>query len=100
MTTAEAQVEAKRELAELRARLDEIDSAIVDLLGERFTVTRRVAEVKRDGDLNPVDPDRERVMMGVLRKRAETNGIDPDLVQALYREIINSVVAGHRLVRQ
>lgn len=96
MTTAEAQ----SELLSLRARLDEIDAAIVDLLGERFNVTRRVGEVKRDGDLNPVDPERERAMLSTLRKRAESKNVNPDLVETLYRAIINTVVDAHRLVRR
>lgn len=93
-------VEAQSELVSLRARLDEIDAAIVDLLGERFDVTRRVGEVKRDGQLNPVDPERERIMMNTLRKRAETKNVNPDLVETLYRAIINNVVDAHRLVRK
>ena len=48
------------ELAALRASIDNLDSALVSLLAERFKITQRVGVLKATRGLPPADPDRER----------------------------------------
>ncbi|HET6505901.1 MAG TPA: chorismate mutase [Baekduia sp.] len=45
-------------LAPFRARLDEIDNAIAELLGERFDICRAVARHKSAHDIPMMQPDR------------------------------------------
>lgn len=83
-------------LAELRERIDEIDSRIIDLLAERFAVTRSVGIAKRDAGLPPVDEEREEQMYRRFRARATEHGLEPDLVESIYRVVIGRVIAEHR----
>ena len=47
------------ELARLRGSIDNLDSALVCLLAERFKITQRVGELKAELGLPPADPQRE-----------------------------------------
>lgn len=84
------------QLGDLRASLDNIDNAIIYLLAERFRLTRKVGEYKRDNRLNPVDKDREAQQMQRVSELAERAELDPVFAQKLLRLIINEVVKDHK----
>lgn len=82
-------------LASLRIGIDEIDSTILDLLGKRFALTRQVGVIKNATRLELVDPVRESTLFHNLRLMAKDKGVDPDLVETLYRTLIAHVVLEH-----
>ena len=68
MTTTAAQAPSTPpELAELRHSIDNIDTAVLHLLAERFKCTRKVGELKARLDLPPADPAREAEQIARLR---------------------------------
>src|SRR4051812_41952263 len=87
--------EARNLLSKLRAQIDDVDERLVAVLADRFTLTRQVGAVKRDAGLSPVDAAREQDLYRRVRSRASEHGIDPDLVEALYRTLIGHVVVEH-----
>jgi chorismate mutase len=62
-------------LAPFRARLDEIDALLVDLLGERFQICREVAVHKAENDIEMMQPGR----VEIVRARYLQHGAEVDL---------------------
>jgi chorismate mutase len=83
-------------LTTLRQQLDEIDERLVQVLEERFHVTREVGRLKAEVGLPPLDVAREQRILARLGTVAPTAGLDPELLRAIYRRIFDAVVAEHR----
>ncbi|CAN5789601.1 chorismate mutase [soil metagenome] len=79
-------------LAELRVRIDELDAALMQLMKERFEVTRRVGAHKREVGMPPADPGREQTQIARLRRLAEEADLDPAFSEKLLRLIIDEVI--------
>lgn len=73
LTPAERAVAAG--LAPYRARLDEIDAQLVDLLGERFQICREVAVHKAENEIAMMQPGR----VEIVRARYLQHGAEVDL---------------------
>jgi 4-amino-4-deoxychorismate mutase len=73
LTPAEQAVAAG--LAPFRARLDEIDAQLVDLLGERFQICREVAVHKAENEIDMMQPGR----VEIVRARYLQHGAEVDL---------------------
>jgi isochorismate pyruvate lyase len=82
--------EEKALLAPYRAKIDTLDAQIVALLGERFGVIRDVAKLKAEHGIAPILPDRIEEVVSHARARAEKAGVDPKLVEQIYRIIIDT----------
>jgi isochorismate pyruvate lyase len=82
--------EEKALLTPYRARIDVLDAKIVALLGERFDVIREVAVLKAVHGIAPILPDRVEQVVQHAREKAEKAGIDPNLVERIYRIIIDT----------
>lgn len=70
-----AEREVARGLAPFRARLDEIDAELVDLLGERFQICREVAVHKSENEIDMMQPGR----VEIVRARYLQHGAEVDL---------------------
>jgi isochorismate pyruvate lyase len=77
-------------LAPYRARLDALDTQIVELLGKRFDVVREVAALKAENGIAPILPDRIEEVVARARAKAVEEGVDPKLVEQIYRTIIDA----------
>jgi chorismate mutase len=73
LTAAERKVAGS--LAPFRARLDEIDAQLVDLLGERFQICREVAVHKSENGIDMMQPGR----VEIVRARYLQHGAEVDL---------------------
>ena len=82
-------------LAEYRASIDNIDAAMINLLAERFRVTRQVGIYKAEVGLPPADPEREAVQITRMRAMAEAAGIDPVFSEKFLRFVIDEVIRHH-----
>lgn len=79
-------------LTDLRARIDELDAALITLMHDRFEVTRKVGAHKRATGLPKADPGRETVQVARLRRLAADSGLDPAFSEKLLRLIIDEVI--------
>jgi len=84
------QDEEKALLTPYRAKIDALDAQIVALLGERFGVIRDVAKLKAEHGIAPLLPDRVEQVVQHAREKAEKAGVDPNLVEQIYRIIIDT----------
>ena len=74
-------------MEEVRAEIDRIDSALVDLIGERFTFVDRAWQLKQSPAEARV-PWRIQQVIDRVRARAVEKGIPPELAEALWRQMI------------
>ncbi|UJH70696.1 chorismate mutase [Ornithinimicrobium sp. INDO-MA30-4] len=72
-------------LAQLRSEIDEVDQAMLDLLGRRLELVSQVGEVKGKHGLPIYAPDREQAMINARRAQATAKGIPPDLIEDVLR---------------
>jgi isochorismate pyruvate lyase len=75
-------------LAEVRAEIDRIDCALVDLIGERFGFVERAWQLKVERQEEADVPWRNQEVIDKVRARASSNGLPPDLCEALWRQMI------------
>jgi isochorismate pyruvate lyase len=80
-------------MAEVRAEIDRIDAALVALLAERITFIDRAAEVKTALGLPARIEDRVEDVVARVRATAIGRGVDPDLVDDLWRRLIDWSIA-------
>ena len=86
------------ELARLRGSIDNLDSALVCLLAERFKITQRVGELKAELGLPPADPGREAQQIERLRRLAHDAHLDPEFAEKFLTFIVSEVVRHHERI--
>lgn len=86
------------ELARLRGSIDNLDSALVSLLAERFKITQRVGELKAELGLPPADPQREAQQIERLRVLADDAHLDPEFAEKFLNFIVSEVVRHHQQI--
>ena len=74
-------------LEEVRANIDRIDNEIIKLIAERGTYVVQASAFKKDED-GVKDTERVEKVIVKVRKKAVEYGANPDMVEALYREMI------------
>ena len=88
------------DLDDLRARIDQLDGALIAIVAERLEVCRQVAAVKEGSDTPVIQPARVRDVVESRRQQAIDAGVDPDFVEQLFRVLLTEThrieVAGHR----
>ncbi len=77
-------------LKALRDEIDAVDRELVALLARRQAVVTRVAAAKRRLGLPVHHPAREEDLLSDRRRRAREAGLDPDLVEDLFRRVMRS----------
>lgn len=80
-------------MAEVRAEIDRIDTALVALLADRMTYIDRAAELKPALGLPARIEDRVEEVVAKVRATAIGRGVDPDLADALWRRLIDWSIA-------
>ncbi len=77
------------DLKQLRKRIDEVDEQILQALSERAKICKAIGAAKNEQKIPIKDADRENEVYNRVKKRAAELAIDPDQVEAVYREIVN-----------
>ena len=76
------------DMSEVRAEIDRIDRALVDLIAERFGYVDRAWQLKQDGPEGAVVPWRIQQVIDRVKVRADERGVSSALVEALWRQMI------------
>ena len=77
-----------RDMTEVRAEIDRIDRALVDAIAERFGYVERAWQLKLDARQEANVPWRNQQVIDKVRARASQTGVPPDLIEALWRQMI------------
>lgn len=80
-------------MAEVRAEIDRLDSALVRLLAERAGYIDRASELKPALGLPARIDDRVEDVVAKVRAQAMAEGLDPTLAEALWRRLIDWSIA-------
>ncbi len=72
----------------VRNEIDRLDAALVELIAERFSYVERAWEIKLEENAAANVPWRNQQVIDKVRAHAEANGVSPDLVEALWRQMI------------
>ncbi len=80
-------------LAPLRAEIDALDRALIDLLSERTRLTARIGEIKQAQALPLYAPDREAALLATRRQQASAVGLDPALIEDVLRRVMRDSYA-------
>ena len=87
--------EVQAELSSIRQSIDNIDSALINLLAERFKFTQKVGRLKAEHDLPPSDPDREARQVARLRALAIEADLDPAFAEKWFNFVVSEVIRHH-----
>jgi len=91
---------AEPTLTGLRDQIDEVDAKLVELMGQRFALTREVGALKASQGLPSRDEARESHQHLRLAILAEQEGIDPSMVLRAFDAITDRVVEEHDAMRR
>lgn len=80
-----------KDLNEVRENIDKIDNQIVKLIAERSCYVKQAANFKKDTD-DVKAPKRVEMVIEKVRKLAENNDVNPNIVEVVYRNMINSFI--------
>ena len=74
-------------LEEVRCEIDRLDEEIVRLIGRRAHYVTAAARFKTS-EAHVAAPDRQAAMLAVRREWAEREGLEPELIEDLYRRLV------------
>ena len=76
------------DLSQVRTEIDRVDTALVQMIGERFGYVERAWQIKLQAKQEANVPWRNQQVIDKVRARAKEAGVPPDLVEALWRQMI------------
>lgn len=76
-----------------RAEIDRIDTAIIDLLTERFQVVEQVAHIKHAHNIDAYLPDRVEQVVENCVKQGQQKDLNADLIRTIWQAIIDTAIA-------
>ena len=80
-------------MAHVRAEIARLDEELVRLFAERAGYIDRAAEIKAEADLPARIVPRVEEVVANVRRHAETHGLPPELVEKLWRRLIDWSIA-------
>lgn len=80
-------------MGELRLEIDRLDQALVTLLAERAGYIDRAAQIKAGCGLPARITERVEEVVGNVRGHAQAAGLSADLVETLWRELMEWAIA-------
>ncbi|WCM93606.1 chorismate mutase [Acidovorax sp. NCPPB 2350] len=92
MTRAIDRTQPCRSMAEVRERIDALDDILVPLLVERGGYMTQAAHNKRR-ESQVRDEERIESIVGRVRARAAAEGGEPDVIEAIYRAMMEVYIA-------
>jgi chorismate mutase len=79
--------DAREGLELVRARIEELDLALIRILGERFAHVRLLGRWKALAELPVEDREREAELRALYLQAAQREGLDPGLVLGVFERV-------------
>ncbi|MUG97342.1 isochorismate lyase [Scytonema sp. UIC 10036] len=76
------------DIQEIRTCIDEIDKQVISALGKRFAYVKAAAKFKISEN-SVKAPERFNAMLQQRRVWAEEAGLNPDVIEKLYQDLVN-----------
>ena len=74
-------------MADIRAEIDHIDREVIALIGKRLQYVQAAARFKTSAE-SVKAPERFNAMLGQRRLWAEEEGLSPDAIEKMYRDLV------------
>lgn len=81
------------DMAALRTRIDEVDAQLMALMARRHALIDRAAQIKAGNGLPARIEARVEEVVAHIRDHARSHGLDPDLYDRLWRQLIEAAIA-------
>ena len=88
MQFSDSKEEFSTKIKEYRTQIDKIDKKILSLLAKRQQEVSKVIDLKKEFNVPVYHPAREENLISRLREDADGSGIEPDMMEDLYRIIL------------
>ena len=79
-------------IEEVREAIDKIDKSIIELLGQRFEYVKEITRFKKPDQDSIVAQQRFDEVIATRRKLAEQCGLNPDIIETIYRELLEHFI--------
>jgi isochorismate pyruvate lyase len=76
-----------KSLEDVRREIDRIDKEIIERIGQRARYVKAAAQYKTS-EAHVAAPDRFAAMLAVRRQWAEREGLDPGVIEEMYRRLV------------
>jgi isochorismate pyruvate lyase len=86
------QPEECENIKEIREAIDDIDREIIKLIGKRLVYVKEIVKFKRKDRDSIVAKDRYNEVIENSRKLAVENGLNPDLLENIYKNLIHHFI--------
>ena len=80
-----------KSIEEVRLNIDRIDNEIIKLISERTGYVKQASTFKKNEE-GVKAPKRVEAVIENVRSKAEEYGANPDMIEALYREMISRFI--------
>ncbi|MFW6222828.1 MAG: chorismate mutase, partial [Bacteroidota bacterium] len=82
-----------RSIEEIREHIDQLDHEIIELLGKRFGFVKEVVKFKKPDKDSIIAEERKNKVLQERRNLAMKNGLNPDIIENIYRELIEYFIS-------
>ena len=79
-------------MEDIRREIDALDQAVIKLLGKRFQYVLAASKYKTSAT-SVRAPERFKTMLATRRQWAEAEGLSPDAIEQMYRDLVNHFIA-------
>ena len=79
-------------ITEIRDAIDSIDKEIIELIGRRFNYVKEIVKFKDKDKDSIIAKDRYNEVIQNRRSLAVKNGLNPDLIENIYKNLINHFI--------
>ena len=78
-------------IQDVRQSIDALDREVIGLIGRRAQYVEAAARFKSD-EHSVLAPERQRAMLADRRHWAQKTGLDPDVIEEIYRTLVSYFV--------
>ena len=80
------------DMADIRREIDQLDYQIIQLLGRRFAYVKAASKFKTS-EAGVKAPERLEAMLVQRRAWAEEAGLNPDVIEKMYQDLVSHFIA-------
>jgi chorismate mutase len=88
------------QMEDYRASIDNLDTALIAILAERFRLTEKIGRTKALAGFEPMDPERERRQLERFRTLSSVHNLDVNVALDLMTRIIQHVKDRHEVLQR
>ena len=81
-----------RNIEDIRQAIDELDNQIITLFGKRFQYVKEIVKFKEKNEESIIASERREAVIQSRRALAKENGLNPDVIEELYRKLISHFI--------